>query len=389
MSSERVNVAMLGAGFIGQAHSVAFRDASLGRLDSRAVANFVALADRNLALAADLAQRFGWQTCVSSWEELPETDVDLFVNAAPNDAHLVPSVGLAERGAFVFCEKPAGRDAEEAFALWEGVHRAGVGHRSAFIFRSVPALRYARHLIQTGQLGTVTAVRTQGLLNMRGPNGELSWRFSRERAGAGCLGDMGSHYIDAVRFLTGAEITRVTGITRTVSTDPAGEITDVNDDLFSCIAELDDNIVATIEASRVAGGRGFGSRIEVDGTTGSIVFDLQRLNELTIHENGGSARTEMITRGDDPFAGFWAPAGIQQSPPVSWFNCYAFQAYDVLGLASGQFSDAPLGTLEDGYRVAAIVDAIELSAREGGKPQDVTFRRLDPASLSGSRDRDR
>ena len=159
----------------------------------------------------------------------------------------------------------------------------------------------------------------------------------------------------------------------------------MNDDLFSCIAELEDNIVATIEGSRVAGGRGFGSRIEVDGTTGSIVFDLQRLNELTIHENGGSARTEMITRGDDPFAGFWAPAGIQQSPPVSWFNCYAFQAYDVLGLASGQFSDAPLGTLEDGYRVAAIVDAIELSAREGGKPQDVTFRRLEPASLSGSR----
>ena len=125
MSSERVNVAMLGAGFIGQAHSVAFRDASLGRLDSRAVANFVALADRNLGLAADLAQRFGWQTCVSSWEELPETDVDLFVNAAPNDAHLVPSVGLAERGAFVFCEKPAGRDADEAFALWEGVPEQG------------------------------------------------------------------------------------------------------------------------------------------------------------------------------------------------------------------------------------------------------------------------
>jgi predicted dehydrogenase len=362
MSKSSVRVGMLGAGFIGQMHSLALRMAGAARQQPRVAPQLALLVDRDEALGCDVAERYEWERLSGDVEALAQEPLDLFVNAGPNDAHIEATVRAAQQGVHVFCEKPLARTADEALELWRAVRDTGVQHRCAFVHRFIPSLRVARELIAAGELGEVRHVRAQFLLDMVEPDGSLSWRFDRARAGAGALGDLGSHHIDVARFLVG-EVVEVGGVTRTWCSDPSGAIADVNDDAFACTALLENGATATFEASRVASGHSLTGRVEVDGTKGSLAFDMERLNELVIREPRRGPRVQSIPRADDPYDGFWLPGGIQGSHPVGWQECFAHQAHEVLGLASGRLDVSVAATFEDGYRVGEIVDAIEDAAR--------------------------
>jgi predicted dehydrogenase len=372
MTKTPVRVGMLGAGFIGQMHSLAFRSAGYSRAEPNVTPEFVALADQNEKLADEVADRYDWATTTADWHDLLEHDLGLLINAGPNDLHLEASVAAAKAGIPVFCEKPLASSADEAHTLWSSVASRGVMNRCAFMHRFIPAIQLARQMVRAGELGDVRHFRSTFALNMLGSDGEVSWRFDRDRAGAGAIGDLGSHHIDVARFVVG-EIEQVAAMTKTWTTDPTHQIANVNDDAFTAIATLNNGATAVFEASRNNAPHSLTGRIEIDGTKRSISWNMERLNELVIREPGQGPRTQMVTRPTHPLEGFWLPGGIQGSHPLGWNECFAHQAHDILGLASGKLEDSVAATFEDGYRVAEIVDTIEAAA-ESRSTLPVNFR---------------
>lgn len=368
-----LTLGLLGAGFIGQMHALAFRNAATAAWAPKFTLRFKSLAERDETLGREIAARFGWESWTADWRDLvSDPEIDILINAGPNHLHAEPAIAAARAGKHVFCEKPLAASAEEAFHLWQAVTGTGAIHLCAFNYRSIPALNLAREMIQAGELGELRHYRSRFLLTMLTPDGRLSWRFSRAKAGLGALGDLGSHHIDQARFLVG-EVVRVGALMKTWSNDAAGEITEVNDDAFVCAAELDQGATASFEASRVAAAHNLGGWIEVDGTRRSIGFHMERLNELIVYEPGKGPRTQLVTQAGHPYSDFWLPVGIQGQHPLGWNECFAHQARHMLDAVALGTPVAPRATFEDGYRVAEIAETIQRSA-ESGRFEEVRFR---------------
>ncbi len=365
---------LLGAGFMGQMHSLAFRNASMTRWEPGVAARLKTLAELDPALRSEVADRYGWEERSKHWQEIvADPEIDLFVNAGPNDVHGEPCIAAARAGKHVLCEKPLASSADEAYATWKGVEAAGVFHMCAFMHRSIAALNLARTMIRSGELGEIRHFRSRFLLNMLSDDGNLNWRFSRTRSGLGSLGDLGSHHVDQARFLV-AEVARVAAVAKTWSSDARGAITDVNDDAFVCAAELENGATASFEASRVAAAHNLGGWIEVDGSKRSLSWHMERLNELVVYEPGLGPRSLMVTRAGHPYCDFWLPVGVQGQHSLGWSECFAHQARHMLEAVALGHSVAPRATFEDGYRVAEIVDAMERSATSR-QFEEIRFRK--------------
>jgi predicted dehydrogenase len=369
-------IAMLGAGFIGQMHALSFRSAQMGR-EKRVDPELVTLIEtsNNRELAEETAHRYGWQrTVLDDWRtELAKGDCDIFVNAGPNFVHVEPSITAAKAGSHIFSEKPLASTASEAYALWKAVDDAKVKHMCAFVHRFVPSLRLARNMIKNGDLGEILHYRSQLLLDMREPEGALTWRFIRNQAGGGATGDLGSHHIDVARFLVG-EVVEVSAATRTWLKNPSGDHDAVNDDSFSAVARLDQGALATFEASRIPAGHQLTGRIEVDGTKGTLSFSVERMNELVFMEPRKGPRIISVSSSADPFGQFLLPVGIQGAHPIGWHDAFTFQAYHMLSAVEhGTPIDPDAATFRDGYRVAEIVDTI-LESAKSRKVEAVRFR---------------
>lgn len=356
-----IKVGLLGAGFIGQMHALAFNTATLSAWESAIDAKLVVLAETDPSLRSRIAERYRFERASENWEEAATSpDIDVFVNAGPNDLHAAPSIAAAEAGKAVFCEKPLAGSASEAYRLWKALEKTGALNLCAFMYRSVPALNLAREMIRSGELGEIRHFRSRFLLNMTNDE-PLTWRFSKSAAGLGAMGDLGSHHVDMARFLVG-EIASVAAMSATWSKDSAGIVTDVNDDAFVCAALFENGATASFEASRVAGAHNLGGFIEVDGTQGSVAFHMERLNELIVYEPGRGPRTQLVTQRGHPYSDFWLPIGIQGQHPLGWNECFAHQARHMLESVALGKRVAPRATFEDGYRVAEIVEAIARSA---------------------------
>lgn len=334
----------------------------------------MAIVDRDTHAARSVAEQYGWGRWGDSWQDIvDDPSIDIVDNAGPNDTHYELCVAAAKAGKALLCEKPLERDGPRALKLFEEVRRAGVSNLCAFMYRSIPAIQHAKSLIVSGALGDIHHFRARFLLSFASdPGVEMSWRFERARAGAGALGDLGSHHIDLARFLVG-EVGEVAAITRTfVEERPGGEVS--NDDAFVVSGALANGATLSLEGSRVAGNHSLTSVVEVDGSRGSLRFDFERLNEISVSlkpERG--FRTYLVTRLDDPFADFWFPVGIQGQHPISWADCFAHQAHALAAsVASGTALPAWAPTFRDGYRVAETVDTIERAA-SAGTLQQVRF----------------
>lgn len=359
-----IRVGQLGAGFIGKVHSLAYRNAAASQRPIGARVELRAIADARPELAEAAVSQYGWGDSAPDWRALvTDPEIELFDNAAPNTLHAEPCRLAAEQGKHILCEKPLAPTAAQAYETWQAVERTGVLHLCAFMYRFIPAIRHARDLIRAGQLGDIRHFRSSFLLSFAvDPTVPMSWRFD-ERQGAGALGDLGSHHIDLARFLV-AEIERVAATSKIfVPERPGGTVT--NDDSFSAIAELANGATASFEGSRVAGNHALTSRIEIDGTKGSLAFDLERLNELTVSERGRAGfRPFLVTQADHPYSDFWFPVGIQGQHPIGWADCFAHQAHCLLSAIA---SRSPLPdfapTLREGYLVAEVVDTIKRAAQ--------------------------
>jgi predicted dehydrogenase len=209
-----IGVGMLGYAFMGKAHANGYRTVSYMAWPPPLRPRLVSIAGRDEAAVSEAAQRFGFERSVTDWRDLvSDPEVQLFDNGGPNSLHAGPTIAAAEAGKHVFCEKPLGRTADESYEMWQRVTATGVRHMTAFNYRFVPAVRLARQMLEAGELGDVLHFRGRYLQEW-GTTTADAWRFHKEEAGSGALGDLGAHVIDLARYLVG-EIAAVSATTRT------------------------------------------------------------------------------------------------------------------------------------------------------------------------------
>ncbi len=365
-----IGVGMLGYAFMGKAHSNAYKTLAYMTWPPPLMPHLVAIAGRNEEAVAEAARRYGFDEHKTDWRAVAtDPRVQLFDNAGPNNLHAEPTIVAAEAGKHVICEKPLGRDANESYETWQRVQATGVKHMCAFNYRFVPAVRLAYEIINSGELGDLQHFRGSYLQEWGTTEGDI-WRFDKAAAGSGALGDLGAHVIDLARYLVG-EVEAVAAMTQTFI--PGRDV----DDAVESVVRFENGTVGTIEASRFCQGRKNSFTWEINGSKGSIRFDLERLNELQVHFNdskpGANAqgfRTVLVSEADHPFWEHWWPQGHT----IGWEHSFVHELHHLLTAIRDDTDVAPHGaTLEDGYRAAEICDAMLRSADQGSR-ETVAYR---------------
>jgi predicted dehydrogenase len=366
----KIGIGMLGYAFMGKAHANAYRTLSYMTWPPPLRPELVVIGGRDARAVSEAAERYGFASAATDWRDVVSDDrVALFDNSGPNGLHREPTVAAAEAGKHVVCEKPLGRDADESYEIWQRVAATGVKHLCAFNYRFVPAIRLAREMIAGGDLGEIRHFRARYLQAWGADASMMTWRFDRTQAGSGALGDLGAHIIDLGRHLVG-EIVTVNGLTRTFIANRAGHSVDV-DDAFEAAVEFENGAIGTLEASRLCPGRINHLALEVNGSKGSIAFDLERLNELRVYLAGSTPgeraqgfRTTIVTGPDHPFMKYWWPPGHI----IGWEHTFVHELHHLLAAIRHGDEIRPDGAdFEDGYRAAEVCDAISRSAATGNR----------------------
>jgi predicted dehydrogenase len=367
-----VGIGMLGYAFMGKAHTNALKKIPYMMYPPPAIPELVAICGRNEDAVAEAARRYGYATYYTDWKEmLRDPKVDILSNGAPNNLHAEPVIAAAEAGKHVLCEKPLGRTPNESMAMLEAAEKAGIKHMVGYNYRFVPALRLARKFIDEGRLGRIYHYRAAYLQEWVLPHYDmpLVWRLNKEIAGSGALGDLGAHLIDLGRYLVG-EVETVSAMTRTFVKERAlddGTMGKVGiDDAFVATVAFENGAIGTLEATRFAAGRKNHQTVEVNGEKGTLVFDLERLNELQVHwidqqpKDAQGLTTVLVSEPYHPWWSNWWPQGHM----IGWEHTFIHEFTHLLDCVVNDRDVAPLGaTFEDGYRTDCIVAAILESAR--------------------------
>ena len=297
MPRATLGVGMLGYGFMGKVHSECYRAMRMYYDPSPADIRLVGVATAHRETADRGAAQAGYEFGTADWREVVEhPDVDVVNVCTPNDQHAEQALAAVAAGKHVYCDKPLATNAEEARAMAEAAHGAGVVHQIVQNYRFVPAMRRAKRLVDEGRLGRPYTFRAAYLHSGSiDPARPIGWKMQ----GGGTLHDLGAHAIDLVRHLWGefAEVTAVRHVfvpERPVRVGSAETVAVTGDDASWMIARLANGAVGTIETSKVATGAEDELRIELHGETGALRFNLMDPNWLDVYDT---------TRPDGPFGG--------------------------------------------------------------------------------------
>ncbi|REF37835.1 Gfo/Idh/MocA family protein [Thermasporomyces composti] len=381
-SKQTLGVGMVGYAFMGQAHSQAWRTLNAA-FDVPYAIDMAAICGRTEEKVRAAAEKYGWRSYETNWQALIERDdIGLIDICSPGGNHAEVAIAALNAGKHVLCEKPLANTVEEAREMVKAAEAAaanGVRAMVGFNYRRVPAAAFARKLVQEGKLGAIRHIRAVYLQDwIVDPEFPLVWRLRKEEAGSGALGDIGSHIVDLTQWITGQKIVGVSGLTETfikerplvadtqglrgTGSSERGEVT--VDDAALFVARLSGGAVATYEATRFATGRKNGLRIELNGEKGSLVFDLERLNELELYLTEDDNTTQgfrriLITEAEHPYMAAWWPAGHI----IGWEHTFTHEAYDlVTAIAEGT---DPSPTFAEGLQVQMVLDAVLKSAESG------------------------
>jgi predicted dehydrogenase len=370
-----LRVAMIGHGFMGAVHSQAWRVAPRF-FDLPRPVKMALLIGLDPGATQKAASRWGWAAASSDWRRaVDRPDIDVIDICTPGSTHAEIAIAALQAGKHVLCEKPLANtlaEAEEMARAADHAREAGVFAMLGFTYRRVPAVQLARQLVLGGQLGQIRQVRAAYLQDwLTDENAPMTWRLDKKLAGAGALGDLGSHIVDAVQFVTGQQLTAVTGITRTfvperpVLTGAAGDAaakrgTVTVDDAAVFLGTLSGGTLATFEATRMAAGRKNALRLEVSGSGGSVAFDIEDLNVLQYYrvDDGPTAgfRRILVTEPEHPYLAAWWPPGHA----LGYEHAFSHQAADLVLAVSK--AEQPQPSFEDGYQVQRVLDAVERSS---------------------------
>lgn len=380
-----IGIGLIGVGWMGQLHTVSYRRVADHYPECGAVPRFVIAADE-VASRAELArERLGYEQVTSDWREvLAHPEVEVVSITAPNFMHREVAAAAADAGKHFWGEKPLGRFPHETAEIAAAVAAAGIRTIVGLNYRHPPAVQYAKQLIDAGELGEITRYRGCFLGDYASdPRGALSWRFLREYAGLGALGDLMSHVADMAQFLVGP-IARVTAqVEKQITQRPrvpmgsgthfavveSGELGEVeNEDAVTSLVEFADGVRGSLEATRVLVGRHVEMSFEVHGTKGALRWDFQRMNELEVYLP--------LVNGDEGFATVFMKPGhpeyahFQPGPalPFSFDDLKVIEAHLFLESVLDGRQRAP--GVREMLQAAKVIDAMARSS-DSGRWEDV------------------
>ncbi|WP_258366804.1 Gfo/Idh/MocA family protein [Curtobacterium sp. MCSS17_011] len=383
---QRLRVAMVGHGFMGAAHSQAWRTAPRF-FDLGAEPEMAVIVGRDPERTEAARQQYGWQAASTDWGAVvADPDIDVVDVVSPGSSHVEIAIAALQAGKHVLCEKPLANTVAEAEAMTAAADAAraqGVRAMVGFSYRRVPAIAFARQLVQDGRIGTVRQVRALYLQDwLADEDGPMTWRLDKSLAGSGALGDIGAHAIDLVEHVTGASLATVSGTLETfvnerplmaegvglsgTASSERGQVT--VDDAAFFTARLGggaaDGAIGTFEATRYATGRKNGLTLEISGSEGAIQFDLEAMNELRLYESNAPAgeqgfRRILVTEPEHPYMAAWWPTGHL----IGYEHTFSHQVKDFVDAIVAGTDPSP--SFADGLHVQRVLDAVERSAAAG------------------------
>ena len=376
----RIGMGLVGPGFVGAHHIDAVR--RLGFVDVVAVAASTEASARKKADALGVPKAYG------SFEALiADPDIQVVHNTTPNHLHGPVIMAALTRRKHVISDKPLAMTAEEALRLWRAASDAGVVHAVTFNYRGNPLVQQAREMIARDEIGRVHFVHGQYLQDWLLQETDFSWRLEPEKGGASsAIGDIGSHWCDLVQHVIGQRIVEVfADLTTVIETrmKPASSteafarsegareaFTVRSEDLASLLLRFDGGAKGSLSVGQVCAGHKNDLWFEANGRSASLRWLQERQNELWIGRRDGPNGVlpkdpSLLNDAARPYAHL--PGGHQEA----WADAFCNVMRDVYGfIAAGRRpTDArppAFATFEDGYRAAAIVDAILESHRRGG-----------------------
>jgi predicted dehydrogenase len=368
-----LNVGMIGYGFMGRAHSNAFRKVgNFFPLDYRPVLK--AACGRDAAKVQGFADTWGYESIETDWRKLIDrADIDLIDIAAPNNVHAEIAIAAAKAGKMILCEKPLAMNAPEGAKMVKAVEKAGVPNMVWYNYRRIPAVTLAKQLIDQGLLGKIFHYRAKFLQDWTisadvPQGGPGTWRLDVSVAGSGVTGDLLAHCIDTALWLNGG-ISQVTAMTETFVKQRQHALTGKTqkvgiDDASAFLARFSNGSLATFEATRYARGHKALYTFEINGEHASIFWDLHDLHRLQWfdHRDPGIVRgwrSIHVSDGDQPYMKNWWVPGLQ----IGYEHSFVHQVADFLqGLQDGKPA-AP--TFRDGLATDYVTDAVLKSASTG------------------------
>jgi predicted dehydrogenase len=369
-------IAVIGAGMIGAAHAAGYRT-YLPRVEGLS-ARLDTVCDANGELAAQLARNWGFARTVANWRAvIDDPEIGIVSVCLPNFLHTEVTQAALNAGKHVLCEKPLALTAHEARGTFELARKSPGKSGTVFNYRRIPAIADIRARVHASELGEPIQILVFYQCDYAAdPLLPHSWRYEFDRAGPGALLDVGTHAVDLARFMFG-DVAEVTGAVSTISIKerflPAAATTGHghvalsetkakvdNDDVMSALLRFRNGAQGFLAASRVAVGTGNRIQVEVYGTKGTARFS----NETPTHydlavlaEKGPAPFTRMINRPSSPYVGALA-AVPHDLAPIGYAESFGFMIHEFLTAIA---EDKPFenGSIEDGYRAAAVLDAIQ------------------------------
>lgn len=376
---KKLNVALVGTGFMGKAHSIATVVVPI-LFGAPVEIERKVIVDIDEGLARDAAKQYGFAEYSTDWRKVvTRPDIDIVDVCTPNDTHAPIAIAAAKAGKHVMCEKPMAMTVAEAEAMLAAARETGVITMVSYNYRHTPALQMAKRLIEQGRIGDILTFRGYYLQDWGAdPKTPLSWRFNKAKAGSGTLGDIGTHVIDAARLLVG-EVESVNAIIKTFIPErplpvgrffgPSGEASSEKgrvdvDDAALTMVKFTNGVYGTIEVTRNAYGHHNQLGFEIQGTRGTIAFDYQRLNELRVAfaddaPDAFGFRT-IYSGPNQPFGDkLWPVAGMGQG----YIDIKSIEWYNFLKAIAENKPAAP--NFVDGVQIERIAEAILASGKSG------------------------
>lgn len=377
---EKLNVGLIGAGFMAKAHSIAYAGMPMFFWPAPAMPVKKIIVDINEASAKDAAAKLGFESYSTNWQDVVnDPDIDVIDICTPNNVHAEIAIAAAKAGKHILCEKPLSLTTAQAKEMYLVAKANNIVTMVAFNYRRTPAVQLAKKYIDEGAIGKILDFRGTYLQDWSAdPSSPLSWRFQKDICGSGALGDIGTHVVDMLRFLVG-EFDSVNARTATYinerptqsgTTDSLGNskgaqdapkgLVDVDDQCCFMI-QCKNGAFGTIEATRNAWGRNNYITFEIHGTEGSIFFNYERRDELQVcfakdKDDRRGFRT-VYTGPNHPYGdGLWPIPALG----IGYTETKIVEAYDFFTAIANKKQPSP--NFRDGYAIELISDAILTSA---------------------------
>lgn len=367
---KEIRIGLVGAGWMGKAHSSALLDAQMLFGPEYGVAVFEMVADTNEESAKEAQHKIGFKRRTTNWMELvTDPDIDLVDIATPNAFHYEVAKAALENGKNVYCEKPLSISAEQSKELAQLAAEKKVINYVGFNNTMNPANAYVRDLVQSGKLGKImrfTGTYDQDqLLDETLP---ITWRHINKLAGCGALGDLGSHLLSVSQFIMG-DIAQVNAMTATVvpkrpKVPGSKELAEVeNEDIITFMAKYVNGAIGTIAASRVATGRKNYLSYEIQGTKGSVHYDLERMGEVQVYfhsdeEADRGFRTVLLNPKHKGYSAFQPAGGIS----IAYNDMKILEVHELFAAITQ--GESYVCDFEFGYKIDRTVSAVLESAQK-------------------------